>query len=63
MKTNPQYNYVELSRINVDDIPTNVKKGFNTFPTEGYVCECRVQVSQPDNDVLGKSRKSTKSCE
>ena len=45
MKTNPQYNYVELNRVNVDDIPTNVKKGFNTFPTEGFVCECRVQVS------------------
>eukprot|EP00092_Neocalanus_flemingeri_P082298 GFUD01103002.1.p1 GENE.GFUD01103002.1~~GFUD01103002.1.p1 ORF type:complete len:185 (-),score=47.42 GFUD01103002.1:7-561(-) len=45
MKTNPQYIYVELARVNIDDIPRDVKRSFNTLPSEGYVCECRVQVS------------------
>jgi len=45
LKTNPQYTYVELARLNVDDIPRDVKRSYHTLPSEGYVCECRVQVS------------------
>ena len=46
LKTNPQYIYVELARVNVDDIPRDVKRSFHSLPSEGYVCECRVQVSR-----------------
>ena len=41
-KTNPQYQYVEMARVNTADLPSRLLR---PGTTEGYFCELRVQVS------------------
>ena len=45
MKTNPTYNYMRMSQVNVDEIPAELKSGFKNPLSDGIICECRVKVS------------------
>jgi len=43
MKTNPVYCYARFSQADIDEIPVDLKQSFQKFPSEGFICECRVK--------------------
>ena len=46
MGTNPSFFYARVSQAIIDEIPFDLKHGFEKFPkpSESIICECRVQV-------------------
>ena len=44
MKTNPTYSYARICQENIDDIPRDLRRGFEKFPSDGFICECRAKV-------------------
>ena len=49
MKTNPVYNYSEISKIDAKDLPEEVKGVENKFGSQ-YFCECRIKVIENFKD-------------
>ena len=44
-KTNPQYSYVEMGKVNTAELPSRLLR---PGTSEGYFCELRVQVAEPN---------------